>query len=58
MEAIREGFLSVIPVPVLKLNTWQEVERRICGIPTVSFEDLKASSKRCYFEYIYSFNKI
>lgn len=44
IEAISEGFLSVVPSAALRLNTWHEIEKRVCGEPEIAFEDLKAAS--------------
>ncbi|XP_067937945.1 E3 ubiquitin-protein ligase HECTD3-like [Watersipora subatra] len=43
VNAIKEGFLSVIPEAVLNLMTWQEIEIRICGNPEISIDGLRKS---------------
>jgi E3 ubiquitin-protein ligase HECTD3 len=43
--AIKKGLTSVIPEPVLRLLTWNEVERGICGNPEVSLAVLKSACK-------------
>ena len=45
VEALRQGLLKVVPQAVLDLLTWQELERRVCGDPTITVEDLKKTSK-------------
>ena len=44
IDAIRRGLLSVIPEAVLRLLTWQELERRVCGDPEISLESLSKCS--------------
>ena len=45
IDAIREGFTSVVPVEVLHLLTWQELELKVCGNPEISVEALKKSTR-------------
>ena len=45
VESLRQGLLKVIPQAVLDLLTWQELERKICGDPMITVEDLKKTSK-------------
>ncbi|CAH1774452.1 unnamed protein product [Owenia fusiformis] len=44
VEALRQGLLKVVPQSVLDLLTWQELERRICGDPDITIEQLKRST--------------
>ena len=48
LEAIRRGLLKVIPQAVLDLLTWQELERKVCGDPEITIEELRRSSKLLY----------
>lgn len=41
MEVIREGINFVIPIEMLKLFTWEEVEIRACGDKVLDVEKLK-----------------
>ena len=43
IAAIRKGLLRVIPEDVLRLITWQELEKRICGEAEISLEALQKS---------------
>ncbi|KAK3091187.1 hypothetical protein FSP39_017814 [Pinctada imbricata] len=43
VDAIRRGFLRVVPQAVLDLLTWQEVEHRVSGDSEISMEALKRS---------------
>ena len=45
IDAIREGLTKVIPVDVLNLLTWQELELKVCGNPEISIEALKRSAR-------------
>jgi len=45
IDAIREGFTSVVPIEILHLLTWQEVELKVCGNPEISVEALKKSTR-------------
>ncbi len=44
-DAILNGLTKVVPVDVLRLLTWQELETKICGNPEISIEDLKKSTR-------------
>ncbi|XP_030844252.1 E3 ubiquitin-protein ligase HECTD3 [Strongylocentrotus purpuratus] len=44
VESLRQGLLKVIPQAVLDLLTWQELERKICGDPMITVEDLKKTT--------------
>ncbi|XP_072199056.1 E3 ubiquitin-protein ligase HECTD3-like isoform X2 [Excalfactoria chinensis] len=41
VAAIRAGLLRVVPQAVLDLLTWQQLERKVCGIPEVTVDELK-----------------
>uniref|UniRef100_A0A8C9EIS6 E3 ubiquitin-protein ligase HECTD3 n=1 Tax=Pavo cristatus TaxID=9049 RepID=A0A8C9EIS6_PAVCR len=41
VAAIRAGLLCVVPQAVLDLLTWQELERKVCGNPEVTVDELK-----------------
>ena len=41
IEAIKAGFISVVPSLVLPLFTWRELEAKVCGTPIVDVEILK-----------------
>jgi E3 ubiquitin-protein ligase HECTD3 len=45
IDAIRQGLVSVIPVELLNLITWQELELKVCGNPEISVEALKKSTR-------------
>eukprot|EP01012_Entosiphon_sulcatum_P068166 TRINITY_DN9820_c0_g1_i2.p1 TRINITY_DN9820_c0_g1~~TRINITY_DN9820_c0_g1_i2.p1 ORF type:complete len:319 (-),score=74.33 TRINITY_DN9820_c0_g1_i2:15-971(-) len=42
--AMRHGMLDVLPPHFLALLTWQELERRVCGVPEIDIEELKRSA--------------
>ena len=39
------GLTKVIPVDILNLLTWQELELKVCGNPEISVEALKRSAR-------------
>uniref|UniRef100_A0A8C3LUU2 E3 ubiquitin-protein ligase HECTD3 n=1 Tax=Chrysolophus pictus TaxID=9089 RepID=A0A8C3LUU2_CHRPC len=41
VAAIRAGLLRVVPQAVLDLLTWQQLERKVCGNPEVTVDELK-----------------
>jgi len=41
IEAIRKGLSDVVPLPLLNMLTWQDLEWRICGKPKIDFKLLK-----------------
>ncbi|OXB78915.1 UNVERIFIED_CONTAM: hypothetical protein H355_013795 [Colinus virginianus] len=41
VAAIRAGLLRVVPQVVLDLLTWQQLERKVCGNPEVTVDELK-----------------
>lgn len=41
IEALRRGIAKVLPVQLLSLLTWQELELLICGRPTIDLELLR-----------------
>jgi hypothetical protein len=43
--AILRGLSTQVPVHVLSLFTWEELELMVCGNPTVDIELLKASCR-------------
>lgn len=45
IDAIRNGLVSVIPIELLNLITWQELELRVCGNPEISIQALKKSAQ-------------
>lgn len=45
MAALRAGLLRVVPQPVLDLLTWQQLERKVCGNPELTVDDVKKFSK-------------
>ena len=45
IDAIREGLTHVVPVQVLALLTWQELEQKVCGSPEIPIEELKRTAK-------------
>ena len=45
IAAIREGLTKVIPADVLSLLTWQELELKVCGLPEITVEALKKSTR-------------
>ncbi len=44
MQAIREGLHSIVPAHALALLTWEELELRVCGRPTVDIASLQRST--------------
>jgi len=44
MDAIRRGLRSIIPVDILSIMTWQDMELRICGEADISLATLKANT--------------
>merc|ERR1712137_1354400 len=42
MEAIRLGLSSIIPLDILAVLTWQDVELRVCGQPQIDLALLRA----------------
>ena len=45
INAIRDGLTKVVPMEVLSLLTWQELEIKICGNPEISVEAMKKSAR-------------
>jgi len=45
VEAIRAGLLRVVPQAVLDLLTWQQLEKKVCGNPEVTVDELKKFGK-------------
>ncbi|KFP33694.1 E3 ubiquitin-protein ligase HECTD3, partial [Colius striatus] len=41
IAAMRAGLLSVVPLPVLDLLTWQQLEEKVCGIPEITLAELR-----------------
>ncbi|EDV23348.1 uncharacterized protein TRIADDRAFT_27944, partial [Trichoplax adhaerens] len=41
IRSIKKGLLRVIPKAVLHILTWQELEKRICGNPEITVQELK-----------------
>ncbi|ETO23737.1 HECT domain and RCC1-like domain-containing protein, partial [Reticulomyxa filosa] len=41
IECIRRGIHKIVPIHVLSLFTWQELERLICGVPDVNIDLLR-----------------
>ncbi|NXU56084.1 HECD3 ligase, partial [Turnix velox] len=41
IAAIRAGLLCVVPQAVLDLLTWQQLEKRICGDPKITVDELR-----------------
>jgi len=39
--ALRQGFVEVVPLRVLRLCRWHELEAYVCGDPTIDVEELK-----------------
>ena len=44
INAIRRGLTKVVPVSLLGLLTWQELELKVCGNPKVNIEDLRKTT--------------
>ena len=44
IAAMRKGFAMVVPVQVLQLGSWEEVMVRVCGVPEVDVDLLKANT--------------
>ena len=45
IEAIREGLATIVPLDVLSLFTWREVELMVCGSPEIDIELLKSTCR-------------
>ena len=41
MKAIRTGIVKIVPLSLIKLYSWNELEFKICGKPTFKVEALK-----------------
>ncbi|ETO31864.1 HECT domain and RCC1-like domain-containing protein, partial [Reticulomyxa filosa] len=41
MEYIRRGIHKIVPIHVLSLFTWEELERLICGVPQINVDLLR-----------------
>lgn len=44
IKAIRRGLFKVVPASLMDLLTWQELEMKICGNPSVDVENLRKST--------------
>jgi E3 ubiquitin-protein ligase HECTD3 len=44
LEALKNGLESVVSKHILSIHTGFELEKKICGSPEISVEDLKMSS--------------
>lgn len=44
LNAIREGLTNIVPVPILSVFTWQELERTVCGSPDIDLEIIKKNT--------------
>lgn len=49
MNAIKEGLESIVPLTILKLFTWQELQYLVCGRPEVDLNLLKV----CFCVYVF-----
>eukprot|EP00468_Gymnochlora_sp_CCMP2014_P014014 CAMPEP_0167768550 /NCGR_PEP_ID=MMETSP0110_2-20121227/16736_1 /TAXON_ID=629695 /ORGANISM="Gymnochlora sp., Strain CCMP2014" /LENGTH=1288 /DNA_ID=CAMNT_0007657249 /DNA_START=12 /DNA_END=3878 /DNA_ORIENTATION=- len=45
VNAVRKGLGSIIPIQLLNLMTWQDLELRVCGVNTVDVNILKRHTK-------------
>lgn len=45
MNAIKDGLETIVPLCILKLFTWQEIQYLVCGRPEVDLSLLKVSKK-------------
>ena len=41
MKAIRTGMAKIVPISIIKLYSWRDVEVKVCGKPTFKVEALK-----------------
>ncbi|NXE08169.1 HECD3 ligase, partial [Lophotis ruficrista] len=41
IAAMRAGLLRVVPQPVLDLLTWQQLEKKVCGDPEITVDELR-----------------
>jgi hypothetical protein len=57
-KAIVEGIDFVIPLDMLKLLTWEELETRACGDKVIEIEKLKKITEYSVSLIIYSYNII
>lgn len=44
IHAIYRGLTKVVPVSLLELLTWQELELKVCGNPKISVDDLRKTT--------------
>uniref|UniRef100_A0A7S1NCD2 HECT domain-containing protein n=2 Tax=Eutreptiella gymnastica TaxID=73025 RepID=A0A7S1NCD2_9EUGL len=44
IEAVRQGLVAVVPETALDFLTWQDLEYKVCGLPEVAVDCLKAST--------------
>ncbi len=45
MKAIMRGMATLVPLPVLSLFTWQDLEMRVCGKTEINLEVLKRNTR-------------
>jgi E3 ubiquitin-protein ligase HECTD3 len=45
IAAIRRGLTAIIPAPLIRLWTAQELERRVCGSPDIPIDELRKTAR-------------
>jgi len=45
IEAIRRGLATIVPIPLLPLFTWQELEMMVCGKREIKIDYLRANTR-------------
>merc|ERR1712146_450897 len=41
LQALRRGLASVVPIQLIRLWSWRDLQERVCGVPEVDLENLK-----------------
>lgn len=49
LQALRRGLATVVPIQLIRLWSWRDLQERVCGAPEVDLENLKrhATYKNC-----------
>jgi hypothetical protein len=41
LQALRRGLSTVVPIQLIRLWSWRDLQERVCGVPEVDLENLK-----------------
>jgi len=41
LQALRRGLATVVPIQLIRLWSWRDLQERVCGVPEVDLENLK-----------------